>query len=230
MVYATSAAVASLAALALLSASTSEAAPLEARAGSCDRKTLFNAAIGFNGTATDIYVAPKPAQYLTFDNAAYDTNGLPVLSYRDANTVSNPETFEFVSCKFFPAEFQGKGAINKWQGYIKTNDGQCLHAKELGQTTHLEKKPCLLDNNTPTGVAYHQSFQFASDTFFDYYDIQFLGKDQSPVSSLFEGAYHPYSFSLRSNNLGDNLQLSFGQRSEGGSRDHQLMALTGTTY
>ncbi|PWN49966.1 hypothetical protein IE53DRAFT_380139 [Violaceomyces palustris] len=213
--------------LGLALAGGSSASPLRRDEGGC--KTLFTGALGFDVMDVQLYSSAPPKQWFTFNGAVNDANGLPVLSYVNANGVAAadaPEKFEFVSCKSFPAAFPGKGAIDKYQGYIKTSDGQCLHAKELGKTTHFEKKPCLgLGHDTATGVAKHQNFQLALESFFNYYDVQFLGSDNSPVASQFEGGRsQAYTYSLRSNGLGNNLGVLYGQNDGDQPRSKQFVA------
>ncbi|TKY87580.1 hypothetical protein EX895_003594 [Sporisorium graminicola] len=165
--------------MAIALAPTTAAAPAQCQ-------SLGKGAFGYNSTSIWIYATTPPGAYLTVDDSKH-------IVASTVPTYENQTMFEFFSCLHTPAPYQGKGAIDTYQGYIQAPNGECVTLHDLDNPrTHVETQPCRFNDVTAIGdVAHAQHFQFQTDSFYSYYSAVFLGSTHGPVSTnAFGGGGH----------------------------------------
>lgn len=160
------------------------AAPLRVRDTTANCTSLGKGPLGFNASAIGTYNYYQPGYHLTFDNTQLNRYGDDYLLANPAHAYDNPEFFELFSCLYSPPEFEGKGSIAVYQGYIQTSDGNCIQRTEIDSTAgQFSKKPCAFDLDNLSGDSAAQHFQFSIDTFYSYYTIVPLGSEQGPSNN-----------------------------------------------
>ena len=121
---------------------------LESRVPHSECKSLGKGPLGFNASGIGIYASNPPQTYLTFeDNSDY-------LIASSKPKYEKPEMFEFWNCTYTPPPYQGKGAVEYFQGYIQSNDGKCITASSLkSQGAHFSKEECAFDDGKSSSVS-----------------------------------------------------------------------------
>lgn len=184
-------------------------------------KSLGQGPLGFNSTAIGLYSNDPPATYLKPQDGR-------IVATKDAPY--NGTFFEFIQCNYEPPGYEGKGAVDTYQGYIKAPDGDCLTVDSLtGQNVAIKTETCNFSGSQYYGgVSADQHFQFQLDTFFPYYSVVFLGDVAGPVDASDFGEGGNYHFSLSESG---ELDVSYlADQPQKGNRSEQLIAQLNGQY
>ena len=184
-------------------------------------QSLGHGPLGFNSSGIGIYSKDPPSTYLEAQDGQ-------IVATTDAPY--NGTFFEFIQCNYDPPAYQGKGAIDTYQGYIKAPDGSCLSVDSLtGQDVAIKTEPCDFSGNQYYGgVKDNQHFQFQLDSFFSYYSVVFLGSVPGPANASDFGAGGNYHFSLSDSGVLDVSYLA--DQPQTGNGGEQLIAQLNGQY